>query len=365
MYTLFNATSDINQGIVKFPEWTMTRDGLKRNLGLILSYHRKNPTAVKSNHFLVRLLHSITIPQSQNLERYYYNVDSLALNMSMALKMTSPIYRGVLFQGVFYGPEVSEVLIANNAEFDFEAAHRNWRNLAPIQVLYHPVSHLAMNLPDGQKNGSESGFAVISINIPMLAVQYRAFRLNEIAVAESDSQRSIMQFLRMYPIPNMLYSHLDLALMNRISNMYTGAPQGASSRAHSFYVPDYTPKVTQVYDKVLGSLERAGKNFAGVLKSIPGVILEDMEQTLELPKIAPTQQVIWALVMARLAAIEFLLRTTKEHPKIRNQREVNRILKDILFFKTNRTFATVLPRELYLDVQYSVDGIKAMAEQAW
>ena len=70
--------------------------------------------AVESSHFLVRLLQSITVPQSQNIERYYDNVDAISLNVSMALKMTSAISKGEMFDGVFYGKGNPEILIAHN-----------------------------------------------------------------------------------------------------------------------------------------------------------------------------------------------------------------------------------------------------------
>jgi hypothetical protein len=224
MHNLFNLMPNIEHGILRLPEWAYVRTELRRNLDRVIAYYRKHPTAVHSAHFLVRLLQSITVPKSLNLERYYYNVDAGALNLSMALKMTSSIYRGQLFDGVFYS-DCKEILIAHSEPFDFHQAHRNWETLCPIEVLRHPLSDLGLGLPDGDKIGSDYGIAVISINIPMLAVQYRAFRINEeYLTGNSDSQRSVMQFIRMYVIPNMLPSHLDHCLFNRIYNLHIGAP---------------------------------------------------------------------------------------------------------------------------------------------
>jgi hypothetical protein len=359
MYNLFNLMAPAGQGVHKDPAWLYVRDGLKRSLGTVISYYRKHPMAVQSSHFLVRLLHSITVPQSMNLERYYDNVDAMALNMSMALKMTSPIYRGHLFDGVFYGQDCPEVLIAHTDAFDPFEAHRNWQNLCPVKVLRHPKSDLGMNLPDGTHSGSETGLAVIAINIPMLAIQYRAFRLNEEMLADinPESQRSIMQFIHMYVLPNMLFSHLDIALFNRMENHRKGAPLGETTKQHPFYLTDFTDKVDRVQEGILHNLQRAGKDFTGILRSVPLVTKDTLERAMALPDVAPTRQVLWGLVLARLPILTFLFSVLEDGPGMRSRTEVNRVLRAIQQWKTDQLLRTMLPVEEYLFAQDEIDNI--------
>lgn len=359
MQNLFHLVSPVGQGILKFPEWLYVRDGLKRNLGQVIRFYRNNPMAVPSSHFLVRLLHSINVPQSQPLERYYDNVDAMALNMSMALKMTSSIFRGQIFDGIFYGPGNSEILIAHSESFNIFDAQRNWEALAPVKVLRHPCSDLGLNLPDGTSTGTETGLVVISINIPMLALQYRAFRLNEITQVDStnDSQKSIMQFIHMYVLPNMLFTHLDYAVFNRIDNLRKGAPLGESKKGHSFYLTDYAPKCNQVQKDILSKLDAVGKDFSGILQTVPVVTRYDMEELMLLPEMAATRQVLWALVIARLPALAFLFQVLNEGPGARNQSEVNRVMRSMLAYKSDNLMRTMLPLELYFTVQDDIDRI--------
>lgn len=344
---------------MKFPEWLYVRDGLNRNLATVLRYSRKNPTAVESSHFLVRLLHSIPVPQSHNLERYYENVDAMALNVSMALKMTSPINQGKLFDGVFYGPGNSEILIAHNEGFDFEKAHQDWENLAPVQVLRHPMSDLGLPILDGDNYGAEVGLVVVSINIPMLALQYRAFRINEDLVTdgERDSQRSVMQFIRMYVLPNMLPSHLDLALFNRMDNLEKGAPLGASLYRHPFYMTDYASRALYVQEHILDNLRKFSKDFSGILRSVPAVTKETMDEVMATPDLAPTRQVLWALVLSRLNAISFMFRVAKDGPGTRNQSEVSRFKRAALAWKSDHLMRSMLPLDMYFEVESEINGI--------
>lgn len=359
MHTLFNFQTTVQQGIIKFPDWSWVRDGLKRNLGTTIAYYRRNPQAVRGEHFLVRLLQSITVSQNQQLERYYANVDALALYLANALKMTSSIANGKIFKGVFYGEGTSEILIAVDTDFDPLWAHKNWENLPSVTVLRHPRSDLAMNLPDGQATGTETGLAVIAINITMLAIQYRAFRLNEMKNAKfEDGQRSIQQFIHMYVLPNMLASQTDVAIFNRIDNLSKGAPLGQSKKRHAFYLPDtYDRRCQQIQEGILGHIETSNLDFVTILRSVPVVTKENLEQALRLPNIAPTMQVEWALTIARLPGLAFLTRVAPMGGKNRNQRELNAIVRMALRYKTANILRNRLPEDLYWDVQLEIDQI--------
>ena len=360
MHSLFNFVATANPGILTFPEWGWVRDGLKRNLGTVIAYYRKHPKAVRSDHFLVRLLGSINVPQSLEIERYYDNVDALALNMSMALKMTSSIYKGAVFNGTFYGPGSAEILIAHNTDFDPRQASQNWQNLTPVKVLRHPRSDLGLNLPDGFNTGSETGLTVIAINIPMLAVQYRAFRLNEIYVTHGDqeSQRSLMQFVHMYVLPNMMASHLDYAVFNRINNFSRGAPLGESRVKHPFALAQgFDRKANELQQGILERFDEVGKNFIGILKSIPAVSGENMEQVMRLPDLAQTLQVDWALTISRLPMLSFLFRESKGGARERDQSEVNRIQRSVQQYKSGNVFRQMLPQDLFYETQNEIDDI--------
>lgn len=353
MYQLFNISRQVSQGILRFPEWLYVRNGLTRNLGTVLRYYRRNPDAVKSDHFLVKLLQSIGVPQSQNLERYHANVEAMSLNLAMSMQMTSPIYRGRVFKGIFYGFGNTEVILANTELFDIFEGNRDWQNLRPVKVLRHPRSDLALNLPDGTNTGSESGLVVVSVNIPMLAVMYRAFRRNEEYIAEGtgDNQLSVMNFIHMYVLPNMLPSHLDVAVFNRIDNLAKGAPLGESKKNHSFALVDYAPRMNTAHKDILESLQRVSKDFVGTLRTIPAITEDNMEDVMNLPYIPPTRQVVWGLIIARLSVVSFLYRIAKNGAGTKNQSEVNQIARSILSYRSDNIMKNILPADEYFDIE--------------
>jgi len=365
MYSLFSNTGyTVGQGILTDPNWLYLKPLLHRNLTNVVKFHRKNPMAVNSDHFLVKMLQSLNIPQSQNLERYYNNVDAVALGLSMTLQMTSSIFKGRVFNGIFYGDGNTEILIAHNESFNPFIAHADWQNLCPVTVLRHPRSDLGLNIPDGTNTGSETGVAIIAINIPMLAVQYRAFRLNEINLNQDaggeqiESQRSVYQFIYMYVLPNMLFSHLDYTIFNRIYNLETGAPLGESSKNHSFYVTDYGDRMTYIHNNILNHLHNVDKTFIGALQTVPMVIKDNAYESMRLLDIAETRQVIPALFLSRLNVLSFLFRIARNGAGEKNRSLVNQIQRTLKVYGYDNLFRNFLPFDLYKETMNEINDLK-------
>ncbi len=336
---------------------------LKRNVETVIAYYRQSPFAVKSQHFLVRLLHAITTPKSQELLRYHDNVEGSALNIAQTLGMTSAISRGHLWNGVFYGPGNVEILIADDTPFDPEKANDDWENLEPIRVLRHPRSDLNMNIPNGINSGVETGLAVIAINVTMLAVQYRAWRRREAqqAFINNSNEHSIMQFLHMYPLTNMVRSHMDYVMFNRMNCLSRGLPFGEATIKHPFYLIDYSKELNIFHKNTIQSLRDTAKGFYDVLRSVPAVSQDSLVDVMRLPDIAGTRQIVWALVLARLPALNFLFDTAKASPRVKNGMEVNTVRRRLLQLRTENLMKSVLGKlpSLYMDVEMDLKRLEA------
>lgn len=360
MYTFFNRKTNIIQGVKTPTEWYYVKDGLRKNLATVIKYYRNTSMAVPANHFLVKLLQSIAVSQSLPLDRYYANVDAVAMNLSMALKMTSSIYGGKIFSGTFYGPGSDEVIIANDDPFDPRVIDRDWKNASPVKVLMHPKTDLALNIPNGDSNGTEKGLSVFTVNIPMLAVMYRAFRNSEIAFVQNaeESQRSLMQFIHMYVLPNMLFSHLDIALFNRVHHLQRGLGMSTSRRNHPFYLTDWTLRVDRVQTDILDFLDKGQYNFGTMLRYIPAAVEDNMEEVMLLPNLAPTRQVMWALTAARLPVLDFLFLQNSRGNAYPNRAEINKVLRDVLWYGRDQMLRQYLPIDIYYDVSDQVEEIR-------
>lgn len=351
MQKLFNMDRGVNQGAFSIPWWTYIHDSLTRNLNQVITHYRRFPVAVESSHFLIKLLTNIGIYRNTTFEQFCDTVFAKSLGSVTPLGMTSALSRGVLFDGVFYGEGVKEIIIAHDEDFNLQDARQNWRDLEPVKVLSHPKSDLGLMIPNGTSYNAEEGLAVISINLPMLAVQYREFRLLEDRIAEEsgESPRSIMQFIHAYPLNNMLRSHLDCVLFNRLNNTLQGIPFGYCKKRHPFQLLDVTSKLNELNKLQIELFKNSHRKFDGVMKEILLVTCNNLQEFSVLPECAPTRQVIWALAVARIPILAFLARSSGKDWRTINGSDVNRIQRSFGLWHTDKALRASLPVNLYHD----------------
>lgn len=360
MYSLFQYDPKIEYGTVHLSEWTYLKDGLTRNLVTVLNHYRHNSYSVAADHLLVQLLQSINVPLSLSLDRYFANVNPVALSLASPFRLTSPINSGKIFNGTFYGKGNQEVLIAVDEWFDAEKVAKDWENITPVRVIRHPFSDLELNIPNGRIKSQEQGVVVVAINIALLAVQYRSFYYAELNKQKADPTYvpgNMMQFVYMFVLPNMLGSHLDYVLFNRISNHLRHIPNHKTRPGHPMMLTDYSRQVATVQLRMLEVLKRSNYSFGATLYFLPAVVRENMERALLVPDVAPTRAVLWALILARLPALLFLIDTAKYGTRMRNQKEADEIGETLARLKRQRVFDSVLPAELYEETMATIDEV--------
>lgn len=360
MYSLFQHDNKPEYGVVRLADWTYLRDGLQRNLDTVLHYYRNAPHSVMSDHLLVRILQSIGVPMSLPVDRYYSNVYSLAYTMTSAFQLTSPTGSGKIFNGTFYGKGNQEVIVVDDEWFLPEVAEKNWQNLVPVKVLRHPFSDIDLTIPDGKMRSREQGVAVMSLNITLLAIMYRAFAIEETRKAKVDPAYvplNIMQFIYMYVLPNMLASHLDYALFNRAVFLSRGLVPNKTQAKHPFPLIDYSKQVNAVLTRVLGLLKKSTYSFDMILATLPAVGHVNQKKALVVPDVVPTRQVLWSVILARLPALQFLISIAREGGRTRDQDEIDEIGETLAKLQRQKVFESTLPPELYkstMDIIFSI-----------
>lgn len=359
MLEFFNTPDIFSQGTITPHTWPYLKQGLNRNLETVKKYYYEKPFAVKSNHILIRLLNNLGVSYNINLERFADIADAKANSLSMNFKMSSSIYRGNIFRDIFYGGDIDEILVSDDSGFDIYEVYNNWKTISAVEVIYHPKSDLDLLLPNGKYIGTESGTAVISINIAKLAVQYRAFLDKEYKVFESgESPRSTAQFIHMYVLPNMLNSHLDIALFNRAYNILTGSRMGISSKKHVFYLTDYKDQVDTAFGQLISFYKDSDRSYKTLLRSFPCVSSGDFESCLRLPDLAPTKQVIWVTVVSRLKALEFVTRLASHSNNSFNRSYNNIILRNFKLYENDKALDIILNEDSQIQNRITMNIVK-------
>lgn len=330
MQTIFNNLTNISTGISSYPDWKYLRSGLNRNLKTTIDYYQNRKFAVKGNHLLARILNTINVSYERDLEQLYNIVESKANALSMHFKLTSSVYKGEVFHGVFYGEGTREIIMATSDYTSPREIENNWRNFAAVKVVGHSKSDLSLLLPNGKAYSNETGVAFIEINLPALAVQYRCFVREQYQYyLENSTASPTSVFIHMYVLPNMLYSHLDHCIFNRVYNLAMGAPMGRVQFRHPFTLIDYEGKVDRCLGEIVDYVQSVDLDFNTILRTFPVVSQQNFKQLLRLPEQAPTQQIVGTEFLSRMKAIDFLININPRHGTAKNMGEINYIARTL------------------------------------
>jgi hypothetical protein len=357
MYRLFQELPQIDKGKVILPEFIYVRGHYLRQLAAIREYYHNTLRFVPNQHLLVRLLLSMNVSFNRDIRNYVDVAGDQALMLSSQLRVTSAMNHGFGFNpGVFYGSNVTEVIVIIDDPFDLKEAVDNWREMEPIRVLRHPFTDLSMGRPDGRyEQSNEKGLAVIEIHAGKLALQYRLWSQQEKGDVEG-SRKSVHNFISMYPLTNMIASHLDIALFNRMVALYEGKPVAPYVKAHPFYIPDYTTKVDAVLKKQISIHENQRKDFTHLMVSTPLIWNDTLFEAMRLPHVIPTRQIKWALILARIPLIRFLVKFNDETNNQQNTFYLAKLRMSLREMKNDHVLYHGLSPEMIQDIEQGVYG---------
>lgn len=356
MYDLLKSPVNSRGGGLALSQFDRVRLGLERNIRMIHDYYRNNPRYLNSSHFLVKLIAAFNVSHRLDDDIFVGKIDDWSMDLAMALKMTSATYRGKLFKpGHFYGPLVNEVIIANADPFDVKEAAANWPDLQPIRVLAHPFSDVDMAIPNGKSHTQEGGIAVITINIPMLALQYKCWRRQDLARV-NETPQTIMQFISEFPLPNMIESQTNIAILNRAMVAFFGGRTPRPQSAHPFYMTNWGDEIDRAVAYWFKFVSGKSLRFPEMLLSLPTVGRNDMLRTLQLPAESFTMQLQWAVVMARLPLTTFLVQFNADDQNRNNQSVLNYLRRWIDLVEINRSMEAALPAEEFNQAMYIINN---------
>ena len=358
MYSIFNSPITVDRGTLALTQVDYFANCLKDDINAYTQFYRPASHAVPSDHFLVKLLHSINVSIDHGIYGYVGRVQDLALDLSMMLKMTSMQAPGASFTNVLYGDGIAEILIATIDDFDIMQAESRWMDLTPITVLSHPVASIDFPELWGQTQFDNPGIAVIAINIPMLALQYRQFRLAEMALG-IENRHNVMQFLTAYPLCNAIRSHINVGYFNMFNEYYfngTLSNQLFDRRYARIDRSELAYKtITTVFNKVIG---KQGTVYQ-LMENIQLPFDSSLYGALQLPDILFTRQCIWALILARIPYIKFLVNINSDFGLANFTTIQNRIKLDLQRYRNDRGLVGTVSNYLreYMDIEIET-GIK-------
>lgn len=270
-----------------------------------VQYNRFNPLWIAMDHLLIQFL--ITLENDIHLSDYdYYDqIRSQSLYVGSALGFTSSINTGILHSS-FYGQD-KEIVIGEAPLHRVNDLVSNWKMLEPVKVIRHDYNVIDYQ-PIIRKDEGINKVKVILVDFIKLAFQYKYYILEEERKQQEnlDIDISIRRFLYSYPLNNLLYSHVELCLMNA---MLSGYQEGYIERekhvyrtANSYKI-DLEKTINQMYPAIYKQQWDIGK----VLGAIPTLYHISAVEWSEYVHGEINRQNSWAYLYAFLPILKYSL----------------------------------------------------------
>lgn len=345
MLNIFNPPFIGSRTPVVLPMYSYVIGCLKRELEKVNRYYTENVYIVQNTHRLVKLIIDLqTIIQSspENVVRIVRNESD---RLCRAYGITSPVVNGgISTAGEMYNKNCPEVFISVEYEFDTKQCYQNYKTLKPVRVLSHDFTDLEFGLANGKYSSTERGPAVFSIDLALFALQYKAWYDNERYVKETNTYLPTHYFVVKYILNNLVTTHVDIAIFNRLNAILHNKFIPAGSSKHSFLVADHSAKLDQTHKLLIERFTGTQSDYTQRLESIPSLDYGSYLRSVNIPDMAPTRQVTWALVLARLNTIEYLLGVDRiASGQAINQFDREVIARELRVLRSDRALSMYLP----------------------
>ena len=305
MYSLFDIDISSHPTCYTIPMFNNVKKILSNQIQKSVDYYRDAVSPIKGDHFLVQLLSNLNVSFSRDLYDYVTTARDRTESIARNFKLIHPTNAVVQPRdGSFYNKNVSEYIIASEEPFDIEAADKSWGLVIPDKIHCHPFTDMSIGIPNGNySNTFENGYAVLSVNVALLALQWRgycrAFKKHRL------DKSAMKQFVYNYVMANMIARHTELCLINRTMAYTTLSSVTPFIRMHPFQVFDTTHEIDAVILKRTEYTRKNSLKFNEVFTIHETIRYKNWARAIRLPSIALTRNTKWVYVLAYLPYLDY------------------------------------------------------------
>lgn len=314
---MISAFEFLNRQSVKtfFPgQLTLLRNNADINLKNIKQHYRNSIRAVESDHILIQILQHLPSRVDMNDEQYYRFCHSASKLTHRALNFnTETVLSGKASKPWFYGQGMTEFYIVEEKDLPYRFDAKNyWQELIPVRPISHNLTGLSFNARDGQHFSHYKGNAFLSIDIGLLAVQYRHWSQFNVGTEANPHPVSINQFVYQYPLVNMIEEDMNFCFFNRLRLSTGYIPVNDDAARHGLAIYDLRPLVDKVWEQWLQRARSAPRRFIDLPAQIPGLFTETLLEAITIPDIFFNRQNLGLYTLANLPYLSTLSRLSGE-----------------------------------------------------
>lgn len=310
-------------------------------LGLIndvKNYYRYAPKHIASDNLLALLIQQFVINYNLNDSDWLRQVEVFGKGISRNLGITSSINRGRIHsKGITLGPQCEEIIVEDISPFTIQDINKNWYKLVPVKYLYH--TRTDVNLPIMNNTTPGKGYGVISVNIPMLLLQYRYWLLWQLKRGITQPE-NVYRFIGSIVLPNMVESYLDIAFFNRIDRQAQGIKNFTYPLSHPFYLTDMSARLDKLAVHINQESLLKGIEIEGLAWITPMIVKDNLFNLIKSPRTPISYQNEWAYVLAKLPYIKYLFGQLLKNPGF-DRSQVNAVMIDLIDATNAQVFNTI------------------------
>lgn len=311
----------------------------------VFDYYQDNFNVVESNTRLVKFLLEIQSLMDLKPETLVSVIRNNAPRYCSAYNLSSPYMNSkIQTLGEFYNRNNPEIIINVEYPFNVKRCVENYKNVKPFRVVSHEFSDFSYGIANGRYLSHEAGLCIFTLDLALLALQYQQWYHLERFVKERNLYLPTTHFVVKYVLSNMLTTHMDTVIFNRLINQLSDRPNATPKQNNSIMLVDYGQRFDDAFEQLIDRMKRQPTDWEQRLHSIPSLDYGSYYHSVTFPDCAPTRQVRWALVLSKLKLIEFLILTDRfdNNPAV-NLFERDTIARELRVMRNDRTFELFIP----------------------
>lgn len=317
---------------------------LMNNCFNVRQYYRTYGSVINANNPIHRLLSAIPIIDG-DVYTVYRRVEEMLPDIIRTSGMVGDAYPGKVQSTGFYG----QMCVFMSMELNLYPGSIN-EYTPTVQALHHPLESL-MCTTEPITDTVTDIFAVVGVDIAALVLQYHLwYRVN--MSKPKLLQETISQFIGKYVVPNMLESHLDIAMRNRLPRLMSGEPADKEqyrSPIHTVSVDEY---IDDAFYSILDKLKRKRLTIATVSSKVPLLFTDSYSQAI--PRSIPdSTQGYWATTMVQMGWVSVIIDLFPDL-KYRTSYNTLRTIERAINAGTKR----YIPNFLYIQYDTELQAIK-------
>lgn len=346
MFSLFNPPFNKDRTPIVLPIFDYLVKQTHYEVNKVVDFYKENLYNAKTTDRLVKILMDLQSFMHLSPESLVNTVRNHSARLCNAYNIVSPITNGkITNQGEMYNRNNPELFIYVEYPFDVKKCVNNYKHLKPVRVVSHEFSDFGYGLANGQYQTQETGIAIFTIDLALLALQYQQWFHTERYIKERETYLPTTHFVARYIWTGLLSTHMDNVIFNRLLNRLRNVRSAPTPNPHSFYLADYGDRIDGTLDQLIDRFKRQPMDWMQRLNSLPSLEYGSYFRSVSYPDTAPTRQIRWAMVLSKLKIVEFLLLTDQfSGNEALNLTDRQAIARELRVMRNDRSFELFVPQ---------------------